>query len=201
MSLSAKAQKISLDSARTWLQDKPRVIVGFHNRNTLVNTDKVKLYGGMIGLEYRNKLKLYVGIYGFGNENRAVLTNSSLFEEDTVVRLTSVSNLSVGVEYTFYTHKRWSFSAPVQLGFGAMYTDYFSNNALIERNDLGLFPLEGGVNAYYEIFSWFGIKGGAGYRLNIGKAPVRKLSAPYYSIGLSFVIINLYREIEGRIGN
>jgi len=196
MTQTSLAQQAIKDSVVSALKTNPRFIVGFHNRNTLVNTEKVKLYGIMLGLDYNSKVKIFMGLYGFGGENRTSLINSSQFEEDTVVRLTSVSNLSIGAEYTFFQHKQWSFSWPVQVGFGAVYTDYHHKGRLIRRNDLGLIPIESGINVYYEIFNWLGIKGGAGYRLSLGKRSVRTMSAPYYNIGVSILVGNLYRDIR-----
>lgn len=199
--LNAQAQFHILDSIKHNFSGKPRVMVGIHNRNTFVNTNPVKLYGLFAGLEYREKLKLFVGLYGFGGEDRKTLIHSPDFEQDTIISVSGVSNLSLGLEYRFYRHGRWSASWPLQVGFGGIYTDYFHENQLVKRDDLGLFPIESGVNVYYEIFKWLGVKGGAGYRLSLGKLPVRTTSAPYYNLGLSILVGPLYRDIKTLIKN
>jgi hypothetical protein len=174
-------------------------VVGFHNRSTLLNTNTVKLYGAMLGLQYKEMLRLHVGIYGFGPENKTVLINSPEFTFDTVAKFTSMSYLSVGMEYTWLQRGRFSFSYPIQFGFGGLFTEYFNNNARIERRDRFLFPIEVGISSYFEIFKWLGIKGGAGYRLNIGNRQVVQLSSPYYHFGLSLLVAVLYRDIKGRL--
>ena len=67
-SLNIHAQSIKsniLDSVRLSLKEKPTFYVAFHNRNTVVNVQKTKLYGIVGGFDFNKKIKLYMGVYGF----------------------------------------------------------------------------------------------------------------------------------------
>ncbi len=58
-----------IDSIKLHLKAEPRLFFGFQNRNTFVNTQTIKLWGIVGGLDYDKKVKLYAGIYGFSGEN------------------------------------------------------------------------------------------------------------------------------------
>ncbi len=180
------------------MQSKPRVFVGFHNRNTFIRSDQTKLYGIVGGLDYNRKVKIYLGLYGFGGQNRTVLINDPEFNIDTVYRSLSTNNLSFAMEYTYFNRNRLSLSLPVQAGFGGVYLDYVGDNRLLKQTNNLVIPVEFGTNAYFEILNWLGLKGGVGYRISLGNGEVSKLSSPYYNLGLAVLVGELYRDITDK---
>lgn len=183
------------DSIKTVLQTKPKTFVGFHNRNTIIRSNQTKLYGIVAGLDYNNKIKLFAGLYGFGRENRTELINNPAFSEDTVIRFLRTNNLSLGADYTYFKKGKLSLSIPIQIGFGGLYQEYFSRGKLIKSDQSALFPIETGSNAYLELLPWAGIKAGVGYRFSLGNKEVLRLTSPYYNLGLSVLLGELYNTI------
>ena len=185
-----------LDSIKSSFHTTPKTFVGFHNRNTFIRSNQTKLYGIIAGLDYNNKFKLFVGLYGFGQENRTELINNSNFVEDTVIRFLSTNNLSIGIDYTYFTKGKLRLSVPLQIGFGGLYQEYFDRNRLIKTDQSALFPIETGTNAYLELLPWTGIKAGVGYRFSLGNKDVLKLTSPYYNLGLAILLGELYQTIR-----
>jgi hypothetical protein len=184
------------DSIKLAFKEKPRVFVGFHNRNTFIRSYQTKLYGIIGGLDYDQKVKIYVGLYGFGGQNRTLLVNDPDFATDSVYRSLSTNNLSIALEYTYFNFKRLSLSMPIQAGFGGVYLDYIGDNKLLKHTNNVIIPIEIGSNAYLELLDWIGLKGGVGYRLSVGNSEVTKLSSPYYNLGLAILVGELYRNIS-----
>ncbi len=184
------------DSIKSALQQTPKTFVGFHNRNTFIRSNQTKLNGLIAGLDYNNKVKFFVGLYGFGQENRTELINNPNFLEDTVIRFLSTNNLSIGIDYTFFTKGRLRLSVPVQIGFGGLYQEYFDKGILLKTEQSALFPIETGTNAYLELLPWTGLKAGVGYRLSLGNKDVLKLTSPYYNVGLAILLGELYKSIK-----
>ena len=68
-----QAQNHILDSAMMAFKEKPTFYIAFHNRNTVVNVQKIKLYGIVGGFDFNKKIKLYLGVYGFVKPNKLLL--------------------------------------------------------------------------------------------------------------------------------
>ncbi|MGB1037485.1 MAG: hypothetical protein ACPGYY_02480 [Bacteroidia bacterium] len=155
------------------------------------------MYGIIGGVQFDEKVKLFAGIYGFGKANETFL-RSTHFGLDSIYRTTSTSNFSVGMEYEYFREKRLSLSLPIQIGIGNINHKYFLYDKETEvlKESFITLPLDFGTNAYFEVLPWVGIKGGLGYRLNIGKKEAATLSSPYYNLGVSVLLGKIYREIK-----
>jgi hypothetical protein len=192
-SISSTTHAQVIDSIKLHLKAEPRLFFGFQNRNTFVNTQTIKLWGIVGGLDYDKKVKLYAGIYGFSGENVTLLINRPEFEQDSVYRSLNTGNLSAGIEYTYYQKGRLSLSAPVQVGIGGLNYHYTATK-LSKREKYTIMPIEFGTNAYFNIIKYVGLKGGVGYRLILGNRVAAKYSAPYYTLGLSVSIGQIYKD-------
>ena len=175
---------------------KPRLVLGFHNRNTFVNTAEVKIYGLLAGLDYNEKIKFFIALYGFSNENREWIVNSDLFQADSVLKTTSLSYFSVGAEYSIRNKGKLNIRTPLQIGIGSVNKDYHSSGTLILRDKDRVVPLEGGINAYYKLLPWFILKAGVGYRISLGNKEALSMSSPYYNLGVSIAVLPLYRSVK-----
>ena len=192
-SFISKAQNHVVDSIKLALNTSPRMYFGLQNRNTFINAENIKLWGVVGGLDYNKKVKLYVGFYGFRGENVVLLKNQPEFQQDSVYRSLNTSNLGFGIVYTYYTKDKLSLSIPLQVGIGGLNYRYTATN-LNQREEYTIAPIEFGVNAYYSIIKYVGIKGGLGYRLILAKPTAAKYSAPYYSLGVSVAVGQIYRD-------
>ncbi len=195
--MTSKAQKSHIDTFELALQNTPKFFIGFHNRNTIVQSNKIKMFGIIGGLDYAKKVKFYVGVYGFSKANETLLLNND-FGRDSVYRNISTSNFSLGVEYSYYKKSRVTLSLPIQVGIGSVSYQYYESDKttkLVTEN-FNMMPLEFGTNAYLELLPWVGLKGGVGYRINVGKKEVARLSSPYYNLGLSILVGEIYKELK-----
>lgn len=199
-SIDLKAQYSVKDTITKALKNKGDFFIGFHNRNTFIQSNQTKLYGLVGGLDY-GKVKLLVGIYGFGNENETLLTSDSRFASDSVFRYINSSNFNFGIEYEYYTYKRLSLSLPIQLGIGSVKYDYrqADKTTPIRSQFYNMMPLEVGTNAYLRLLPWAGIKAGLGYRITLGPAETSKLTSPYYNLGLAILAGEIYKEVKKNI--
>lgn len=188
-----------VDSVKLALKSKPKLYAGFHNRNTLVNTSTVKLYGLAAGLDFNNKLKLYAGYYFFNSNQRETILNSREFNYDTVYRDIRLSYFSLGTEYMFYDHGRLSAGWPAQIGIGKMNIGYQARANILDQRSSIVIPLESGVNGYFRIVNWLVLKAGVGYRITIGNKEAFAFSSPYYNFGLAVELGTLFDEIQEAI--
>lgn len=183
-----------IDSIKLALHKEPRIYFGFQNRNTFVNTDNIKLWGIVGGLDFEKKVKLYAGIYGFRDANATLLKNQPQFEQDTVYRSLNTSNLGLGIEYTYFVKNRLSLSLPLQIGIGGL-NYHYTGAGLNQREGYTIAPIEFGTNAFYSIIKYVGLKGELGYRLILAHPTAAKYSSPYYSFGVSVAVGQLYRDV------
>tara|TARA_B100001059_G_scaffold60449_1_gene56183 strand:+ start:6689 stop:7348 length:660 start_codon:yes stop_codon:yes gene_type:complete len=185
-----QAQNHILDSAMMAFKEKPTFYIAFHNRNTVVNVQKIKLYGIVGGFDFNKKIKLYLGVYGFVKPNKLLLTNHPLSDKDSVYQSINTENISIGADYTFYNNKSLYLSIPFQIGVGTTNYKYWEldQNTLIRKDNYLNVPIELGTNAYIKILPFAALKGGIGYRFSIGKKEVTRLTSPYYNLGLAIFI-------------
>ena len=185
-----QAQNHILDSAMMAFKEKPTFYIAFHNRNTVVNVQKIKLYGIVGGFDFNKKIKLYLGVYGFVKPNKLLLTNHPLADKDSVYQSINTENISIGADYTFYNNKSLYLSIPFQIGVGTTHYKYWEldQNRLIRKDNYLNVPIELGTNAYIKILPFAALKGGIGYRFSIGKKEVTRLTSPYYNLGLAIFI-------------
>jgi hypothetical protein len=199
--LMSNGQHELLDSIKTALKTPdPTFIFGFHNRNTFIQSNRTKLYGIVAGLDFNKKLKLTLGVYSFGKANETLLINNGNFTQDSIYRFINTSNVSLGIEYDYYHHNRLSLSVPLQIGLGNVAYRYTGSdkNTKIRIDNYLTIPIEIGTNAYYELLPWVGIKAGIGYRLTVGPKESRRLASPYYNLGLSILLGEIYRDLTSR---
>ena len=197
----ATAQSSIIDSIKTNLSKESKFFIGFHNRNTFIRSDKTKLYGLIAGLDFNQKLKIFTGVYGFGKENETLLLSNPEFNTDTVYRYLNTSNFSVGIEYDYWDYERLHLSFPIQIGLGSVSKEYTNSDkfTLLRTDYFNYVPVEFGTNAYLELLTWAGIKAGVGYRINIGNKEAFELTSPYYNLGLSILVGEIYRDIQKNI--
>lgn len=190
LNIHAQFKSNILDSVRLSLKEKPTFYVGFHNRNTVVNVQKTKLYGIVGGFDFNKKIKLYMGVYGFVKPDKLLLTNHPITDKDSIYRSINTENISIGADYTFYNNKKLYLSLPFQIGIGSTHYRYWEldENTLIKKDDFLTVPIEIGTNAYIKILSFAAVKAGVGYRFSIGQKEVTRLTSPYYNLGLALLI-------------
>ncbi|PCJ66925.1 MAG: hypothetical protein COA58_05590 [Bacteroidetes bacterium] len=199
--LTVKAQSNVIDSIKVSLQEKPKFFMSLNNRNTFIRSNKTKLYGLTGGFDYNEKVKLFVGIYGFGDANETLLINDIDFVQDSVFRYINTSNFSLGIEYDYWEYERLHLSFPIQIGIGSINYEFVEKDKStpIRIQNYNIVPIEFGSNAYLELLTGVGLKAGIGYRMTLGKKEASQLSSPYYNLGISILVGEIYKDIKKNI--
>lgn len=196
--ITCNAQNNWSDSIKIAMEENPKFYLALHNRNTIVHAYTTKLYGLIGGVDYNKKFKIFVGLYGLSNQKKITYLENPNFQYDTVYRSLATNNISIGAEYTYCSKNRIRFSLPVQIGIGNTTYKYSNNHNTFKTEEYVSIPLETGTNAYYELINWIGLKGGVGYRVVLGPKKARQLSSPYYNLGVSILIGELYHQLLNR---
>lgn len=198
---SVTAQHQVIDSIKSALDGKPKYFISFNHRNTIVHTSPTTLYGLIAGASFSSKVSLYAGGYGFSGIQETLLRQSRDFKADSIYRYVSSRNVSLGIEYTYYQFERLSLTAPLQIGFGSVSHEYKSadKTTLVLKEKSKMVPVEMGTTAYLELLPWVGIRGGFGYRLQLGKKAAFQYSSPYYSLGVSILLEQIYKDVKKKL--
>jgi hypothetical protein len=201
LATSTLAQQPLVDSIKSALNEKPKFFMGLNHRNTIIHVNSTKLYGLVAGADFNQKLKIYAGMFGFSGAHETLLRQSERFGADSVYKYVSTRNVSIGAEYTYYSYQRLSLSAPLQIGIGSVRHTYVAGDkrTMLVEEKSRMVPVEVGSNAYIELLPWVGVKGGFGYRLQVGKKQAFQYSSPYYSLGVSVLLGQIYKDLKENI--
>jgi hypothetical protein len=177
---------------------KPKLDVKFDNRFSFIRDNTLKTVGIKIGLNFRRKFKVGIGI----NQMLVPIETTTINKSgDEVPVDLEYFYFSPYLEYVFHNSKRWEFSLATQLGFGS--ANYQFTN--IEGNKVQL--LKSTVLSYepamlidYKIVRWVGIGTGVGYRFIYYKESGinEQFSSPEYVIKLKVYLGEIVRTITGK---
>lgn len=139
-----------------------RVLFNFDFRRTYVNSEPVRFYGFRLGAQ-RNKDIIAIGFYGLGDpyvQPEVDLGGLGYRELTTRFDFTSLT-----YERLLLDSKRWVIGVPVSVGLGNYRTSYRdSTDALVPYSTNELVPMEISLHVDYNVFWWFFIGVGGGYR-------------------------------------
>jgi hypothetical protein len=185
-----------VDESRFELNKKPRFLLGFDNRYSIVSDEPVRIGGIRFGWDYK-KIKLYHGMY-FLREDIIHVRGGELSTNpgDTGRNLTNFFYFSTTIDYVFHNTKKWEFSVPVQLGIGTGSKKHMRGDSLISEDSPQFIPFEFSVNGLYKLNSWAGISAGVGYRISLYNT--NEFDGSFYSFGLKVFLGKLYRTIAGK---
>lgn len=194
------------DTALIGFKGKPKFFITLDNTGSFVGGRPAVTNEIRMGLDFRRKLKLGVG-YGKLFSDIVVQKSvvSDLNGDTTVPADLSLSYFSLNGEYTFYQSKRWQLSAPLLVGFGKSYFNYFDKDksgADVERKtDEGsvLVTVVSGM-ATYRILRWVGASAGLGYRvgLNNNDKVEQSFNSPVYTFRFRIFFGEIYKSVFPR---
>lgn len=166
-----------------------KVVFNFDARRTWVNDASVRFIGFRIGAQ-RGKDLIALGYYGLGDPY--VQPAYDLGELGKQQFYTRFSYTALTYERLLIDTKRWQAGIPLSIGLGNYRTSYLdtTNNSEIAYGVNELVPLEAYLHADYNVFWFFFVGAGAGYRYVLAADPAatRKLSdyTYYFKVGLRF---------------
>lgn len=189
---NAQVQDFIQDS-RYELNKKPRFLLGFDNRFSIVSDEPVRIAGIRFGWDY-GKVKLYQGMYVLRDDIIHIKGGElSTNPNDTGTVHTNFFYISTTIDYVFHNTKKWEFSIPVQLGIGTGSKKLRRGDSLISEETPQFIPFEFSVNGLYKLTPWAGISAGVGYRISLYNT--NEFDGSFYSFGLKVFLGKLYRAI------
>lgn len=164
-------------------------------RQTLIGTQRARVGGIRVGLEYRRVHRIGIGLYGLGE---GVVLNSLPEIDSTITwaKLT-LAYQSIYYERVMYFSRKLEWSLTCHYGLGTITGNYMrsgvvANEVLPEQR---LKVLEFSSLGYYNLNYWCSIGAGVGYRYMLSTAP--EISDVYESpVGLLRVRIKIGKLVK-----
>lgn len=186
------------DEFKKSFNSKPKLDVKFDNRFSFIRDNDVKTIGIKVGLNFRRKFKVGLGINQmlFSVEKTAKDANNN----DVAVHL-EYFYFSPYIEYVYYNTRKWEFSLSIQHGNGGASYQYIDGNGKkVKLAQSNILSFEPAMLIDYKIVRWIGIGTGIGYRIVYYKEPEikEKFSSPEYVIKLKVYLGEIVRTITGK---
>ncbi|PCI99889.1 MAG: hypothetical protein COB15_03635 [Flavobacteriales bacterium] len=196
-----KAQDLVFeDEFKKSFKTRPKLDVKFDNRFSFIQDNALKTVGFKIGLNFRRKFKV-----GLGLNNMLFSVESSVLNADNEIVPVSLqySYISPYIEYVYYNTRRWEFSLSIQHGIGGASYHYIDTNGekvKLKGSQSAILSYEPAMLIDYKIVRWIGIGTGIGYRLIYykGSGVKEKFSSPEYAIKLKIYLGEIVRTITGK---
>jgi hypothetical protein len=183
------------------VKQKPTFALATDIRETLVRNSAITIYGGLVGLNFKDKNFYSIGYYTLSNTSKAnIKARNRMQSQSQIAPVTddvSLWFLSAGYTRTIY-HKRFlKIDLPIEFGGGeGSDAVYDADGKLIKLMNGYFFPLQGGVSTIFKVTRWFGIHLQGGYRQVVGKSFFQKeYSGIYYTYGLTVNFGNIYNDL------
>ncbi len=177
---------------------RPKLDVKFDNRFSFIRDNALKTIGLKIGLNFRRKFKVGLGL----NQMLVPIETTTTDNEGNRVPVNlEYFYFSPYIEYVYHNSKRWEFSLSTQLGFGgASYQYHNAQGKKIKLEGSPVLSYEPAMLIDYKIVRWVGIGTGVGYRFVYYKEPVirEQFSSPEYVVKLKVYLGEIVRTFTGK---
>ncbi|HIP36304.1 MAG TPA: hypothetical protein EYG85_05580 [Crocinitomix sp.] len=178
---------------------KWKILVGLDARRSFFQTQKVKINGIRLGVQYKGVHRFGFGFYSLSKkiEFKNFVVDKADAQNPTSV-LVDVNYNSLFYERVFLKTKKWEISFPLHLGKGLFKRQYLNNLGNYKQWDKKSFSVFNvGFQVKYYIFTWFAPRISFGYRHTYKTLPEiqEAFNKPYYAFGLSISLGELFRSI------
>jgi hypothetical protein len=177
---------------------KPSLVITTDFRETLVKNSAVWVYGGIMGLRFKDVDFYSIGYYLLTNSSASKFKGRNLDQPILVNHDVSLWFLSAGYNRTIYDSKIFKIDVPLEIGFGRSSDGVYNmNGKLLDTKNSNIVPLQGGISATIKLTRWFGIRLQGGYREMFGSSFLKRdYSSLYYAYGLSFNFDTIYKDLK-----
>lgn len=158
--LKSKGQLI--DSLGAQFKYKPDIMVRLDNKTAFISTQRVKVFGANIGLDFNKKLILAAGYYFIRQKSVKYYSQPELTNLENVKVKPALHYFSLIGEYKFYHTNKWEFSMPLILGGGV---SFYVTDEDKQLNKSFVLIYEASIGGIYKPIEWFGVGCGLGYRI------------------------------------
>ncbi len=144
--------------------EKPRFVIFYDSRYSVLNHHFVVINGLKAGIELRNRLRLGAGIYFLSS--RIPTRQARPFGIADAARADLRFRYLAGyAEYVLLANRRWELSVPLLLGLGSAWVQYdLPNGSGAETLHDFMGVAEPSLSAQFKVFRWGGVGAGAGWR-------------------------------------
>jgi hypothetical protein len=191
------------NSAQAYNNHKIKPYFQLDSYYSFIGNRYADVIGFKAGIEWNNKWRFAAGYNQIKSDivENKVLPSSELQYaiNDTMRAQLYLRYFPLMAEYVFYDKDAWQLSAPINLGYGRSYFQYYGiNNQKRRVFEHGVLVSEIGMNAQYKIIKWFGIGAGLGFRIMILNNPAidTKFSSPIFSIRIKLFPGAIYNSIK-----
>lgn len=180
-------------------EKKWKVLFGLDARRSYFNDQKVKINGLRIGAQYKGVHRFGLGFYAL---SQTIIIKNSMVDMPDAPELTTL-RISLGFSTLFYERvlfkvPKWEVSLPLYIGTGKIRSEYLNNLENYKSLSKTPYSLIGlGVSGKYYLLPWLAPRVTVGHRFTYNtNADIRKaFNKPFYAIGLSISLGELYRSI------
>ena len=177
---------------------KPKLDVKLDNRFSFIRDNDVKTIGIKVGLSFRRKFKIGLGV----NQMLLPVESSIINGGDTTIPVNlEYFYFSPYLEYVYYSSRRWEFSLATQIGIGGASYQYRDENGnKIKLKESVILSYEPAMLIDYKIIRWVGVGTGVGYRVVLYKESIikEKFSSPEFVIKLKIYLGEIVRTVTGK---
>jgi hypothetical protein len=179
-------------------KQKPIFVINADFRQSFVKDEPTTIYGGYIGLKYKQKHLYSLGYYTLSESSRQMIKSQNQKRTIPINDDVSLWFLSLGYTRTIYNGKIFKFEIPLEVGLGeASNNVYRDDGKVINLTTGAAMPLQIGGSATIKVTRWFGIHLQAGHREIIGKSIFKdQYTGVYYAYGINFNIWNIYSDLR-----
>lgn len=185
---------------------KPKFFLTYDRTSSFVGGKAATTSEFKIGLEFRKKLRLGIGIGELVSDVVAekIIVAEQSGNDSMVNAKLSLTYFSFNSEYVFYDSKRWQIAMPVGIGIGSSYFSYYDKvngdykTKRIDEGDVMLLSASG--LATYRILRWVGVSGGFGFRFAVvsNSKITESFNSPVYVIKLRIFLGEIYKTVFPR---
>lgn len=146
--------------------------------------------------------RIYYGL-GYYILNTDVVKNKTVQAEngiDTLVpAVLKLRFITINAEYIFYRSEHWQFGAPMNVGYGNTYYEYYKtagNKAKTEKSHSAILTFGG--SGHYKFCPWVGLGFGIGYATTMGtnKNQDENFNGWTYSFGVKIFFDEIYETLR-----
>lgn len=167
-------------------------------RGSRVFDQKVSFYGIKMGLNYQDKNRFGIGLYGLKQPIQQINTPVDYlkYPDATDTNQVDFNYFSFFYERVWLKNKRWELTTPIHLGLGglvASYKDTSGNFVPYLRGGSWLVEVSG--VAQYKVFRWFAIGAGFGQRwlLTRDKPAKKVINGPVTILQFKLLLGELFK--------
>ncbi len=192
------AQSQMLDTLSSLFKSKYSVDVRLESRFSFINHDLTSVSGVRMGLAFRRKLRLGIGLSWLKTPvKKDFYTKNSKGKTDTSTRYMKFYYFCYYADFVFYKTKHWQLSVPIQVGTGRSWFQENNNYSLSSQPKYYLLLYEPGITVQYKVTRWAGVGADVAYRfvLRTPRRPENNLNSFCLSFKVLFWFDQLFFEV------